>query len=112
MVFFISGWRKRRSTRTTTVLSCLSLTTTPCNVRFGIRYSLLLSLDAALDLAAGFALAFGAAFGLSAALVFGSALAFGSGAPARFCAAMVLSRAMSRRTWRVREVFSSWPVAR
>src|SRR5690349_10552757 len=41
MVFFISGCVKRRSTRTTTVLSCLSLTTTPCNVRFGIRYSLL-----------------------------------------------------------------------
>src|SRR4051794_20589048 len=41
IVFFISGCVKRRSTRTTTVLSCLSLTTTPCNVRFGIRYSLL-----------------------------------------------------------------------
>src|SRR2546430_13411531 len=34
------GCVKRRSTRTTTVLSCLSLTTTPCNVRFGISRSL------------------------------------------------------------------------
>src|SRR5512144_1070797 len=33
----MTGWVKRRSTRTTTVLSCLSLTTTPCSVRFGIR---------------------------------------------------------------------------
>src|SRR5258705_4939954 len=32
----MTGWVKRRSTRTTTVLACLSLTTTPCNVRFGI----------------------------------------------------------------------------
>src|SRR6476469_176799 len=32
----MTGWVKRRSTRTTTVLSCLSLTTTPCSVRFGI----------------------------------------------------------------------------
>src|SRR5882724_8547530 len=31
---------------------------------------------------------------------------------ARFCAAMVLMRAMSRRTMRTRPVFSSWPVAR
>src|SRR5215813_6554425 len=31
---------------------------------------------------------------------------------ARFCCAMVFSRAMSRRTWRTRDVFSSWPVAR
>src|SRR5271166_1112810 len=38
----MTGWVKRRSTRTTTVLSCLSLTTTPCSVRFGI--SLLLRL--------------------------------------------------------------------
>src|SRR5262249_31824133 len=30
----------------------------------------------------------------------------------RFCRAIVLSRAMSRRTWRTRAVFSSWPVAR
>src|SRR4030095_13900858 len=40
MVFFIVGCVKRRSTRTTIVLSCLSLTTTPWSVRFGIcRYS-------------------------------------------------------------------------
>src|SRR5499426_3943045 len=32
----MTGWVKRRSTRTTTVLSCLSLTTTPCSMRFGI----------------------------------------------------------------------------
>ena len=36
MVFFIVAWAKRRSTRTTTVLACLSLTTTPWSVRFGI----------------------------------------------------------------------------
>src|SRR5712671_1420510 len=39
-VFFMTGWVKRRSTRTTTVLSCLSLTTTPCNMRFGISIPL------------------------------------------------------------------------
>src|SRR5882672_9729020 len=38
-VFFMVGCVKRRSTRTTTVLSCLSLTTTPCSVRFGIAVS-------------------------------------------------------------------------
>src|SRR6516165_2648469 len=38
----MTGWVNRRSTRTTTVLSCLSLTTTPCSMRFGI--SLLLRL--------------------------------------------------------------------
>src|SRR6185312_13823728 len=31
--------------------------------------------------------------------------------PAAFSAAIVLMRAMSRRTWRTRAVFSSWPVA-
>src|SRR5450631_2082 len=41
MVFFIVAWVKRRSTRTTTVLSCLSLTTTPWSVRFGISNPLL-----------------------------------------------------------------------
>src|SRR2546423_4422667 len=75
MVFFICGWVKRRSTRTTTVLSCLSLTTTPWSVRFGI------SLYSGLDFE-------------------------------RFCAAMVLIRAISRRAWRTRAVFSSCPVAR
>src|SRR5260221_14074428 len=30
----------------------------------------------------------------------------------RFCAAMVMARAISRRTTRTRAVFSSWPVAR
>src|SRR6266850_8159682 len=68
------GWVKRRSTRTTTVLACLSLTTTPCSVRFG----------------------------MSVPYFFAS----------RFCAAMVLMRAMSRRASRSREVFSSCPVAR
>src|SRR6185312_1788107 len=42
MVFFIVGCVKRRSTRTTTVFSCLSLTTTPCSVRFGISNLLFL----------------------------------------------------------------------
>src|SRR5450631_4610926 len=41
MVFFIVAWVKRRSTRTTMVLSCLSLTTTPWSVRFGISNPLL-----------------------------------------------------------------------
>src|SRR5215469_4017866 len=57
----MTGWVKRRSTRTTTVLACLSLTTTPCSVRFGISGLLLLlrallrgdGLDAG-DVAAGF----------------------------------------------------------
>src|SRR6185437_5203346 len=42
MTFFIVAWEKRRSTRTTMVLSCLSLTTTPCSVRSGISNPLLL----------------------------------------------------------------------
>src|SRR4029450_4988355 len=41
MVFFRTGCVKRRSTRTTMVLSCLSLTTTPWSVRFGITVPLL-----------------------------------------------------------------------
>src|SRR3954465_4362987 len=40
-VFFRTGCVKRRSTRTTTVLSCLSLTTVPCSIRFGISNLLL-----------------------------------------------------------------------
>src|SRR5271170_2476879 len=32
------GWVKRRSTFTTTVFACLSLTTTPWRVRFGILF--------------------------------------------------------------------------
>src|SRR5579884_3114616 len=40
MVFLNKGWVKRRSTRTTNVLLCLSPTTTPCRVRFGILYPL------------------------------------------------------------------------
>src|SRR5262252_6479135 len=44
MVFFIVGCVKRRSTRTTTVLSCLSLTTTPWSIRFGISNPLFLRL--------------------------------------------------------------------
>src|SRR5690606_23545288 len=35
-VFLNKGCVKRRSTRTTTVLSLLSLTTVPCKTRFGI----------------------------------------------------------------------------
>src|SRR4030095_13276741 len=34
-----TGRVKRRSTRTITVLSCLSLTTVPCSIRFGITIS-------------------------------------------------------------------------
>src|SRR5918999_2358767 len=41
MVFFSEGWVKRRSTRTTTVFCCLSLTTTPWSIRFGILFPLL-----------------------------------------------------------------------
>src|SRR6185295_7461171 len=36
----MTGWVKRRSTLTTTVLVFLSLTTTPCSTRFGILSSL------------------------------------------------------------------------
>src|SRR4051794_36237842 len=46
----MTGWVKRRSTFTTTVLSCLSLTTTPCNTRFGILASLSLRLSGLLPL--------------------------------------------------------------
>src|SRR5215470_12473681 len=98
----MTGWVKRRSTRTTTVLSCLSLTTTPWSVRFGIF------LYSAFDFerAARFGLVAGFSFGA------GAGLAAGIGMPERFCAAIVLMRAMSRRTCRTRAVFSSWPVAR
>src|SRR6476659_8652630 len=44
MVFFMVGCVKRRSTRTTTVLFCLSLTTTPWRVRFGISNPLFVRL--------------------------------------------------------------------
>src|SRR5436305_610585 len=73
----MTGCVKRRSTRTTTVLSCLSLTTVPCSIRFGI-----------------------------------SQISYFDFSVARFCAAIVLMRAMSRRTMRTRPVFSSCPVAR
>src|SRR3712207_2992347 len=46
----MTGCVKRRSTFTTTVLSCLSLTTTPCNTRFGILASLSLRLSDLLPL--------------------------------------------------------------
>src|SRR5207245_1510288 len=71
------------------------------------------ALDFGLALGADFVLAFGARLALGAALVAAaSGAAAGSGTPSRFCWAMVLSRAMSRRTSRTREVFSSCPVAR
>src|SRR5919112_328641 len=41
----MTGCVNRRSTFTTTVLSCLSLTTTPCKTRFGIFYPLGLRLS-------------------------------------------------------------------
>src|SRR5215813_2103502 len=82
-VFFMTGWVKRRSTRTTTVLSCLSLTTTPWSVRFGISdYSAL-----AFERAARF---FGLAAGFSRGAVAGAV----DCGPERFSAAMVLMRAM------------------
>jgi hypothetical protein len=39
-VFFMTGCVKRRSTLTTTVFSFLSLTTVPCNTRFGMVFVL------------------------------------------------------------------------
>src|SRR5262249_49185235 len=42
-VLFRSGWVKRRSTFTTSVFCCLSLTTTPCKILFGM-VSLVLAL--------------------------------------------------------------------
>src|SRR5215467_8728855 len=96
----MTGWVKRRSTRTTTFLSCLSLTTTPWSVRFGISgYS-------------GLAFERAARLGLVAGFSRGAVVAAGAGRPERFCAAIVLMRAMSRRTCRTRAVFSSCPVAR
>src|SRR5690349_20010561 len=88
MVFFMVACVKHLSTRTTTVLSGLSLTTPPWSIRFGIStsYSFV------------FVFALARAFGLAAALgladfVFlagaASVLCAGSGAPARFCAAIV-----------------------
>src|ERR1700688_5021887 len=62
MTFFIVAWVKRRSTRTTTVLACLSLTTTPWSVRFGIYDPLLLRLIRFVGL--GARLRFGCGFGL------------------------------------------------
>src|SRR5438445_11926282 len=63
----MTGCVNRRSTRTTTVLSCLSLTTTPCSVRLGIfiPYYLRLGLGArgALRLGCGFGLGFGSGLG-------------------------------------------------
>src|SRR5215471_5730052 len=77
----MTGWVKRRSTRTTTVLSCLSLTTTPWSMRFGISdYS-------------GLAFARVARFGLAAGSFFrGAVVAAGAARPERFCAAIVLMR--------------------
>src|SRR6478609_1514404 len=67
MVFFIVGCVKRRSTRTTTVLSCLSLTTTPWSVRFGISNPLSLRLRLRLRL-----VRLGARLRLRGSLRFGS----------------------------------------
>src|SRR6516162_7248882 len=54
-----------------------------------------------------------ARFGLAADSFFrGAVVAAGAARPERFCAAIVLIRAMSRRTCRTRAVFSSCPVAR
>src|SRR5476649_49261 len=77
MLFFIVAWAKRRSTRTTTVLACLSLTTTPWSVRFGIYDPLLLrligfvGLGARLRLGRGFGLRWsGFRFGLRPCFLF------------------------------------------
>src|SRR5262249_31322903 len=51
-------------------------------------------------------------FGLVAGFSRGAVAAATVGRPERFCAAIVLMRAMSRRTCRTRAVFSSCPVAR
>ena len=91
-VFFMTGWVKRRSTRTTTVLSCLSLTTTPCSVRFGI------------------CLASSLRFRLRARALW--RFLAGSARAMVLMRRDVLIRAMSRRTCRTRAVFSSCPVAR
>ena len=121
MVFFMVGCVKRRSTRTTTVLFCLSLTTTPCNVRFGISIPLLRLCSGPRPIWPTWRIsvwflscaAFGFARPWSSARPWARAPARPTGsAPARFCCAIVLTRAMSRRTTRTREVFSSWPVAR
>jgi hypothetical protein len=53
-----------------------------------------------------------ARFGLAAGFSRGADAGAGADRPDRFSAAMVLMRAMSRRTCRTREVFSSCPVAR
>src|SRR5262249_46145986 len=42
MVFFIVGFVNRRSTRTTTLFSCFSVTPPSCSVRFGRRVLLVL----------------------------------------------------------------------
>src|SRR5690349_24680985 len=70
----MTGCVKRRSTRTITVLSCLSLTTTPWSVRFGIRSSYFFDFFAlARDFGLGFDLDFtgarrlAVAFGLTRA---------------------------------------------
>src|SRR5690349_8055411 len=59
MVFFMVACVKRLSTRTTTVLSCLSLTTTPWSVRFGISNLLFLRLCLGARLWLGGGLRFG-----------------------------------------------------
>src|SRR5665213_4215487 len=117
MTFFIVAWEKRRSTRTTTVLACLSLTTTPWSVRFGISnlyffFVFGLAREAVLGFAAAFGLADLVFFSAVPVLGVAAALISGSGIPRRFCAAMVFMRATSRRMTRTREVFSSCPVAR
>src|SRR3982751_4285290 len=50
----MTGCVKRRSTRTMMVLSCLSLTTVPCSIRFGINLSSLLRFGRALLSGDGF----------------------------------------------------------
>ena len=53
-----------------------------------------------------------ARFGMAAGFSRGAGAGAGGCRSERFCATMVLMRAMSRRTCRTRAVFSSWPVAR
>ena len=82
MNFLYSGCMTRRSTRTVTVLSILSLVTRPVRTRFGIRAGLLTTSPRS-------------EFAARALL-----------------AMMVFTRAISRRTCRTRPTPSCWPVAR
>src|SRR5262249_62318690 len=94
----MTGWVKRRSTRTTTVLSCLSLTTTPWSMRFGISdYS-------------GLAFERVARFGLAAgSFLRGAVVTAGGGRAARLFAAIPLFRREVQADLRTRADVSRRP---